>query len=196
MPVGRLTREEYEREINSGKTQPKALPLNDAEPPAEIEPRSTPGRSEGDVNVPDSLRKIIGEDALLNGRASAVALAESFGISPSSVSAYANGASSTATYNKPKSSILEHLNKSRVKAITRASKTLNGALSAITQEKLDYTDAKDLSMIAKNMSAVIKDLTPQEQQQEQSANGTMPKFVIFAPQFRKEDSFDVIDIKE
>jgi hypothetical protein len=154
------------------------------------------GRKSGDVNVPASLQKIIGEEAVINGRARAINLAKDFGISPSSVSAYANGATSTTTYNQPKSDIISHINKSRYRAIKRASSTMNAALGSITQDKLDYTDAKDLSAIAKDMSVIIKNLEPPPDQSSQSSSSSAPQFVIFAPQFRTEQSFDVIPVVE
>ena len=48
----------------------------------QIETMARRGRSEGDVNVPDSLRKLIAEEQLLNGRPAALKLAKQFGISP------------------------------------------------------------------------------------------------------------------
>jgi len=140
------------------------------------------------------LRQIIGEDAVINGRQSALGLARDFGISASSVSAYAKGATSTTTYDKPKESIISHINKSKQRAIGRASKTMNSALSSITQEKLDYTDAKDLSSIAKDMSVIIRNLEPQPEVVRAESSG--PQFVIFAPTFRREDSFEVINVNE
>jgi hypothetical protein len=68
------------------------------------------------------------------------------------------------------------------------------ALSAITQEKLDYTDARDLSGIAKDMSAIIKNLEPPQIAGNNSE--VNQQFVIYAPTFRREESFDVIDVKE
>lgn len=165
-------------------------------PEAVIVEKPTRGRSDGDNNVPDSLRKIIGEEAVLNGRASALKIAGEFGISPSSVSAYAKGATSTKSYDQPKPSIISHINKSRARAIKRASTTLNAALGSITQEKLDYADAKDLSTIAKDMSVVIRNLEPQKEPVAENTVAATPQFVIFAPQFRKEDSFEVITVNE
>jgi predicted transcriptional regulator len=155
------------------------------------------GRKEGDVNVPDSLRKIIGETAVIEGRSAALNIAKDFGISPSSVSAYAKGATSTTSYNSPSKEIISHINKSRARAVGRASKVLNTALGSITQDKLDYTDAKDLSAIAKDMSVIIKNLeppTPANTRDDTASNGV--QFVIFAPQFRREESFDVINVTE
>lgn len=184
MPMGKMSAEEYAREMSSSRTR---------EAVADVRVRR--GRAAGDVNVPDSLRKLIGEESVINGRSAALSLAADFGISPSSVSAYAKGSTSTTTYDTPSKSILDHINKARQRATKRASRTLNAALSAISQEKLDYADAKDLAVIAKNMSGIIKDLEPQKDTVVDTG-AKQPQFVIFAPQFRSESSFDVIDVKE
>ena len=155
-----------------------------------------PGRKEGDNNVPDSLRAIIGEEAVINGRQAALSLAADFGISPSQVSAYAKGATSTASYDSPSKSIISHINKSRQRAIKKAQLTLNGALSAITQDKLDYADPKDLASIAKDMTVVIKNLEPPQSPVGESSDVKAPQFVIFAPQFRDERTFETITVQE
>lgn len=153
------------------------------------------GRKEGDNNVPDSLRKLIAETALMDGREAALQLARDFGISASSVSAYTNGATSTKTYDSPKESIVHHVNIIKERAIKRASRTLNGALKAISQDKLDNTDAKDLAGIARDMTVVIKNLSP-DSSSEGSDGTKIPQFVVFAPQFRDERSFESITINE
>lgn len=182
MPIGLVVDNEFDLELQ--RLNPKRN---------ESHKKESHGRNEGDVNVPDSLRKIIGEEAVINGRKEALKLARDFNISPSSVSAYAKGATSTASYHAPSESIISHINHSRRRAIKRASHTLNQALGSITQEKLDYSDAKDLASIAKNMSAIIKDLEPQS---VEVAGTATPQFVIFAPSFRREETFEVIDVKE
>jgi hypothetical protein len=186
MPIGIVSDEELEKELH--RISPKVIE-------GSIVSKTPRGRSDGDNNVPDSLRKIIGEEALLNGRGAALEIASQFGISPSSVSAYANGATSTKTYDTPSKSLISHINKSRERAVKRASKTLNAALGAITQDKLDYADVSDLSGIAKDMSVIIKNLEP-KQVSESPADSKAPQFVIFAPQFRKEETFDVITVQE
>jgi len=203
MPIGIVSDDDFLKELASTgvttrkkeSSRPEVVPSVAPVIDATIVEKPSRGRDEGDVNVPDSLRQIIGEEAVINGRQAALRLAENFGISPSSVSAYAKGATSTASYDSPKPSIINHINKSRRRAIIKASKTLNGALEAITQEKLDYTDAKDLSVIARNMSGIIKDLEPT--QAAPSEEGKVPQFVIYAPTFRDERSFgEVIQVNE
>jgi predicted transcriptional regulator len=169
--------------------------LNGNKPEVQIVEKPTPGRNEGDVNVPDSLRKIIGEEAVINGRQSALALANMFGVSDSSVSAYAKGATSTSTIDKPKSSILSHINKSRERSIKRASKKMNEALDAITPDKLADVKARDLAAIARDMSVVIKNLEPEKSSGEGEEKNT-PQFVIFAPQFRDERTFETMVVNE
>jgi len=194
MPIGIVSDDDLALELerlNKGKK--KSEPIVQT---PEIVDIPTKGRNEGDVNVPESLRKIIGETALLDGRQSALQLAEQFGLSKSSVSAYTKGATSTTTYNEPNKEIISHINKARQRAIKKASRTLNGALEAISQDKLDQTDAKDLSVIAKNMSGIIKDLEPPQTSDSDPSSSNTPQFVIFAPQFRDERSFESIVVNE
>jgi transcriptional regulator with XRE-family HTH domain len=187
MAIGVVSDNDFTEELK--KLKGEATPTSDVI----IVEKPIKGRNEGDNNVPESLRKIIGEEAVLNGRSAALGLAGMFGISPSSVSAYTNGSTSTKSYNSPSASITDHLSKVRTKAIRRASKTLNGALGAITQEKLDYTDADKLAGIAKDMSVIIKNLEPEKVME---SNQPTSQFVIYAPQFRDERSFDTIQVVE
>ena len=190
MPIGLVDDSEFEKELQSYTRKV----VTSTVPSVQIVEKPHRGRSDGDNNVPDSLRQIIGEESVINGRASALQLARDFGVSPSSVSAYANGATSTKSYDQPKSSIIQHINKSRARATKKAARVMASALSAITQEKLDYTDARDLSGIAKDMSAIIKNLEPPQIAGNNSE--VNQQFVIYAPTFRREESFDVIDVKE
>jgi len=191
MPIGIVTDDDFLRELESYKDNKSPEPTRTPV----VEVLDKPGRKEGDTNIPDSLRKIIGETSVLEGRKAALGLAGMFGISPSSVSAYAKGATSTTSYNEPKKSIIEHITKSRKRAIKKAQHVLNSAMGAITQEKLDYADAKDLSTIAKDMSVVIKNLEPPAPPSSAESNNNQ-QFVIFAPQFRDERSFEHITVQE
>ena len=199
MAIGIVTDDLFEQELirlRGNRDSLKPIVVPSIESNVSIVEKPSKGRSDGDINVPDALRKIIGEEAIINGRASALEIASHFGISSSSVSAYAKGATSTSTYDSPKPSIVGHINKSRARAVKRASLTLNRALGSITQDKLDYADAKDLSTIAKDMSVIIRNLEPPPDPAINTNQVNGPQFVIFAPQFRKEESFDVISVNE
>lgn len=190
MAIGIVSDDELNEELNKiGPTPQEKKPV--------ITPKQElviPGRSEGDVNVPDSLRKLIGEESVINGRQAALGLAGMFGVSASSVSAYAKGATSTTSYNEPKKELVGHLNNSRKRYTKRAGRVLAEALSKIDENKLNDMNAKELSGIAKDMSGIIKNLEPPT-----AADGSSverPQFVIFAPQFRDERSFPVITVQE
>jgi predicted transcriptional regulator len=191
MPMGIVSDEDFHAEITSLSAPKKSSPAITGE----VLPKETPGRKEGDTNIPDSLRKVIGETSVIEGRKEALKIARMFDVSPSQVSAYANGATSTATYDTPVKSLIGHINKSRRKAIKRAELKLNGALEAITQDKLDYADPKDLSTIAKDMSVIIKNLEPPVAPTT-GDEGKGPQFVIFAPQFKDERTYETINLNE
>ena len=201
MPIGLVDNDEFEKELARISTVPSGRttipvptpPINLEVIEGVIESVPSRGRNKGDNNVPASLRAVLAEEHLMNGRSAALTMASEFGISASSVSAYANGATSTASYDKPKESIVSAVNKARQRATKKAAKTMNAALSAITQAKLDYTDADKLSGIAKDMSVIIKNLEPKSV--EPSGQMT-PQFTIYAPQFRDERSFEFIQVPE
>jgi len=187
MAIGRVSSDVFDKEVLHPSKQVE-------EPRVQIIDKPSKGRKEGDNNVPEGLRKLIGESYEIDGRASGVDLAKRFGISPSSASAYANGATSTKSYDSPVPAIKSHIIKQKERAVKRASQTLNQAISAITQEKLDYADPKDLAGIAKDMSAIIKNLEPPVTTVESGQSS--PQFTIYAPTFRDERSFEVITVQE
>ena len=190
MPIGVVSNDELEKELVN-----VTFPVSEKKQPAPvvIEPES-PGRKEGDINVPDSLRQLIGGTSKIEGRNEALALANMFGISPSSVSAYAHGSTSTASYDTPTKSIKGHINKRREVIAKKASRKLSMALESITEEKLVDAKVKDLAGIARDMSVIIKNMEPPQESNDNNNNGI--QFMIYAPQFRKEDSFDVIHVNE
>lgn len=150
------------------------------------------GRQKGSVEVPNGLRNLIGTESIENGRASALALADSFGISPSSVSAYANGATSTSTYDqKPNGNKIQQV-KDRISK--RARVKLMNALRHITDDKLTSAKARDLAGIAKDMSGIVKNM--EESNGPNGPSGGGPTFIFYSPRIRNEESFKVIDIQE
>jgi len=149
------------------------------------------GRGNGNVNVPDSLRKVIGETAISDGRSEALSLGKMVGVSPSAVAAYTNGATSTASYdstpNKPT------INSAKDRIAKSARMRLRDALSVLTRDKISEAKAVDISTIAKNMAAVVKQMEPDTKGPEGT---TGPTFILYAPQFRKEEHFEVVYAKE
>lgn len=150
------------------------------------------GRGNGNVEVPNPLRNIIGETAITDGRQEAVELGKMFGVSPSSVSAYSAGATSTASYDeRPNRDVIS---KTKQKISLRARNKLMRALKHITEDKLAVSKASELAGITKDLSAVVKNM--EDNSPVQSNSNTGPTFVFYSPQFRKEEHFDIVPSKE
>lgn len=181
MPLGIVSDEEFDRQIREVPS------LSDGV----IKP-IIKGRGEGNVQVPDMLRKIIGENAVEEGNQATKVLTDFLGISDSSMTAYKKGATSTTTYDNPTPTLGSHIAKTKQRIAKRASNKLGLALSKITDEKLDAAKAIELSSIAKNLSGIIKDMEPDDTGRRDPSNG--PSIVIFAPQMAKEEVYDVIDV--
>lgn len=195
MPMGIVSDKEFDSELDNCGSQKReesnSGPISIT--PAIIQDSPKKGRGEGSIEVPNGLRKLIGEESIINGRQSAIDLAANLGISPSSVSAYSQGAISTATYNDRPN--LTQINQSKERVSKRARRKLLLALSHITDDKLKETKPIELASIARNMSAIVKDMEPERETVITDGKGG-PTFIFYSPQFRKEESFDVINVKE
>jgi transcriptional regulator with XRE-family HTH domain len=152
------------------------------------------GRGEGNLQVPEGLRKIIGETSNIEGRSEALELASEFGISPSSVSAYANGATSTASYDSPNESLQSYINNAKLKVSRRASAKLLKALTYITEDKLENAKVGELASVAKNLSGIVKDMEPDTPKFIQGGNG--PTIVLYAPRPIAEGTLDIVRVNE
>jgi len=145
------------------------------------------GRGNGTKNVPQEIRKLVADEALLG--ANAQEIAEQFGISTQSVSAYKNGATSLATYNEPNKELSGHIDSTRSEITKSARTRLMEALESITPEKIATSKVQVASQIAKDMSAIIKNIEPQKEN-----SGPTVQFVMYAPQMKKEEDFDTKQI--
>lgn len=187
MPMGIVSDEDFKKERDN--SSPDRRPL---EKPSAVVVDTTRGRGVGNVEVPDSLRKIIGETSVTDGPAEATQLAANFGISRSSVSAYANGATSTASYDDtPNKNIIKE---AREKISRKARGKLMLALRSLTPEAIAMAKAKDIAGIAKDMSAVIRSMEEKSSHDDSGPKG--PTFIFYSPQTRKEETFDVVFTRE
>jgi hypothetical protein len=185
MPMGIVSDKDFEKEVDN------SVPSKESPVTTVIEPINR-GRGAGNVEVPDSLRAVIGDEAITNGRQSAVELATRFGISPSSASAYGVGATSTSSYaERPNGKVIKE---AKERIAKRARGKLMRALNKITDDKLESANAKDLAGIAKDMSAIVKTMEPDDRGIPQNNNG--PTFVFYAPQMRSEEQYAVVHTKE
>ena len=191
MAIGIVSDDDFLSEIDRANNSP----VPDLKP-AQVLDIPRPGRSEGDNNVPDSIRSIIQDEAVVNGRASALEFAKMVGVSDSSVSAYSKGATSTSTYNKSTKQLGDRLRNTKFRIAKKASARLNLALESITEDKLAEAKVTELALIAKSMSGIIKDMEPAAENRNGDMNFNGPSIVMYNPGFSKEASFDTVELDE
>lgn len=193
MPMGIVNDSDFDKELNNSSRSIPSIP-HSPKPTAVITSIPPKGRGEGNIEVPNALRKVIGEESEINGREAALEMAEAFGISSSSVSAYSNGSTSTATYDKNPN--ISHLLKAKERISKRARTRLVQALNHITDEKLELAKVVEVAAVARAMSAIVKDMEPPQPKLEIGTNGNGPNFIFYSPQTRKEETFDMVHVKE
>lgn len=142
------------------------------------------------TEVPSSLRKVIAEEAIVNGHSEEIA--KQFGISKSSVDSYKHGATSTASYNNPDTELNDHVTSIKSDITNNARSKLLAALESLTPEKLEAVKARDAASIAKDMSVVIKNMEPDSE----ARRGPDTQYIVYAPQFKKESVFETIVVKD
>ncbi len=193
MPMGIVSDSEFDSEFNnSGIKREKSNSQTTVVSVPTIQ-RIERGRGLGNVEVPDSLRKVIGETSITDGPKAAIELAESFGISRSSVSAYANGSTSTATYDKKVNN--DTIQKAKDRIASKARNKLKEALNALTNEKLQVTTARELAGVAKDMSVIAKNMEPDNTNEVK--DDKKPNFIFYAPTvIKNEQNFEVIHAKD
>jgi len=189
MPLGIITDEQLNKEI--GKVPPII--------PEIIESNESPMRARvidikrgrGNIlEVPESLRLMIAEDAI-NRNGSIKEIADGYGVSQSSVTAYKNDATSTTTYDKANESLAQSNKTVRDQITDKARGRLMSALDSITDENIQSAKVKDIASIAKDMSVIVKNLEPSE---PQTQNNT--QVIIYRPRMRDEQEFESITINE
>jgi hypothetical protein len=153
----------------------------------------SPGRKENDRNVPKGLRKIIGEEGIVNGRRASVDLAKEFGISHDSADAYRKGATSLATYNQSDQALTSHLTHIKEGIARKATSRLDSALESITPEKLEDIKPRDAAGIAKDMSVIIRNMEPEV---KEGMKNIGPNYIYYSPRSHKEEDYETVEVPE
>jgi len=220
MPLGIVSNEDFESEIkNSGTSNtpikvPPTVPSKDMDESndskgqndSDLGPIVTSdtlikrlngsnkaGRHTGDVEVPHSLRKLIGEESLINGRASALELANQFQISKNSVSAYQSPDNSSSLSDINKSDITTFLTNRKNKISKKAINKLGLAISLMDEDKLKDLKGTELSTVAKNMAEVVKRMEPEVTDNDKVG---AVQFVMYAPQVKNESHYQTVIAKD
>ena len=191
MAMGIVSDEEMNKEIESFSRLPEKREF--PEPVARVEERKergwNGGRKEGDTDIPDVLKRVIGDTILESGNRKHVSSV--FGVSESTVSAAKVGAHSTASYHRPDKDLNSYIQGKKREIADRARGTLDRALDNITDEKLAAAKVRDLAGIAKDMAAVVRDM---ESGSEEKASQT--NIVFYSPKPKTEEDYTVIQVTE
>ncbi len=147
-----------------------------------------PGRKENDKNVPEAIRKAIADTVIESGRSEALQIADLFGVSPSSVSAYSSSRTSTAHNKESDKSLRDSNTEKRDGIVKKAQSALTDAIAQITEAKLSNLNAVECSQVAKNMAGIVKDFSPELK----DVVNIEQKLVLFAPMPIAEEKFAVI----
>jgi hypothetical protein len=181
MPIGIVNKNDYEQEVNNkNKPIPARSVIIDSVP-----------KGRGDKpETPEEIRNVIAQEALLG--ASPKELSREFNISPSSISAYKNGATSTTTYNEGDKKLKNKNQIFRDRIVRKAGRLSLTALDSIAPE--DFADATLSEKVnaAKQMSSIVKDMLPEKD----NSRGNNAQFIFFAPAQKQEDYYDVITVNE
>jgi len=162
------------------------LELNKSMRVAEVVTMPAKGRN-GAKATPDSLRKLIAHDAINGAAASDVA--EAYGVSESSVSAYKNGASSTTTYHEPSKSLGDYVDMTRDRIKSKAQNKLLLALKHMTEDKIKEVKPIELSTIAANMSRVVEKMTPRNE-----GTTVQNNIVFYSPKQISKENYETIEL--
>jgi predicted transcriptional regulator len=142
------------------------------------------------LEIPNEIRALVAEE-VING-AKAKDVSRTFGISESSISAYKNDATSTASYDTPNIELSKANDSVRDQITDKARGRLMSALDAITDENISNAKVKDIASIAKDMSVIVKNMEPIVPVD----NSKNTQVIIYRPRMRDEDEFDVITVNE
>jgi hypothetical protein len=204
MALGIVTDTDFEKELNNSSHTTKTV-MTDIPPRASnseviiptIVENPSVGRTPDVSNVPQSLRKILAETHAVEGLGRAQELANSLipgGISQPTLSTYGNGQISRGNHKSSESNdLLNYVNGRKTKITKRALNKINLAMSLMDEDKLNSCDAKELSAITKDMAQVVKHMEPEQREDRKSEP---VQFIMYAPQVRTENNYDVVVAKD
>lgn len=175
MPLGLVRLEEFEIELNRFHS-------NNGNGSIEIK-HGRGNKSE----TPEILRELVASESISG--ANSKELSREFNVSESSISAYKNGATSTASYHNPDMELKKANDRTRDHISGKAQSKLIAAIDSIDfQDKIKPQIA---SAIARDMSSVIKNLNPNPDIAIQNN-----QVLVYRPRMREEDSYETIQIDE
>lgn len=176
MAMGIVSSDIFDAEIiaTSKRAEPQIIDINR-------------GRSNTNA-VPSTMRNVIGEEAIKGTPVDE--LSKIFGISKSSISAYKNGANSTASYNDGDPKLKKHIDTVKESIAGTAREKIIAALSCIDEHKLAEEKLRDVAGIAKDMATVMEKM----EGTDKNIGNQVNQVIVYAPRMREEDDYKTIDV--
>jgi hypothetical protein len=153
------------------------------------------GRKSDIGNVPQSLRKILAEEAVMGGNKSAQQLMDGLGmnLSQPTLSTYKRGEVSPDIPTNDSKDLCDYINGRKNKIGKRALNRLNLALAHLDEAKLQGLEARELSGVAKDMAIIAEKMEPKQKEQEKVAP---VQFIMMAPQINNEAHYETVVAKD
>lgn len=146
-------------------------------------------RGRGDKKeTPEIVRELIATESLCG--TTNQELAQTFGVSESSVSAYKNGATSTSTYHQQDARLATAIDETRNRIVGTAQSKLIHALDKINLTGV--VNPRVASGIARDMSSVVKNLQPDVP----AVANVNARVIVYQPRMKEEDDYNVITVDE
>ena len=131
-------------------------------------------------------RKLIASEAIAG--CSVEDIKKRYNTSASSISAYKNGASSTSSYHKPNVELEKNNKDVRTVISELASDKIKSSLNLLTDDKISNCGARDIAGITKDLSAIIKNITPE------TGMISNNQVIIYKPRLKEEDDYEIIEV--
>jgi len=142
------------------------------------------GRYPQQGNVPPIFRALAGSAAAIG---TARATAKAYGMNPTMVHHYKHGRTSQ---DKEAPGLQEAVDHNTLLVRSQVLDVLNATVGLITEDKLENQNAKELSMIARNLSGILSSTKPTVI--APPANNA--QVIVFAPEQEKEQHYETIEI--
>ena len=191
MAMGVISKDAFEKELQRHliSTEEVSQNENDKDGTGVITRALIHGRN-GSKAVPQVIKEVVAVESLLG--ASNAELAEEFGLSLSSISAYKNGSNSTSSYHEKNDKLSSVINDVASKLQKKAQFKLEEALDALDISDPDLK-ARDISAVAKDMSIIFKNLEPEK---DINLNVQNNKIVVYRPRMKEEEDYETIEVVE
>lgn len=154
----------------------------------EVRERAPLGRN-GKKEVPHEIRALAASEVISGAKLNDVA--RELGISPQSVSAYKNGATSLATYNKPDEKLKKANDEVKESIKGVALSKMMEAMNAISEANLKLSKPNVASAVARDMSTIVKNMSPNE-----DGINVDKAVIIYKSPMKEEADYPVIDVQQ